>query len=195
MNYFLRMDEVEIENIKIEFCKFNKKGDILYAQMNEYDVLDLLRRGGSAKSKEFSLVSFIPPQIFRRFTAAQDLCKKLRTEYPDIHYTVRIGESDVRVLWREKDTKFWSNVGDKYIDELPPWEDNRKWNGMRNEMELPNYDKYSPLKNGRGSEKYKKDEEVVSERTEVKKLEGSSKRKETSPIKMGEQPSTKIVKS
>ena len=102
MNYFLRMDSVEIENIKIENCKFNRKGDILYAEMNEYDVLDLLRRGGSAKSKEFSLVSFIPPQIFRRFTAAQDLCKKLRTEYPENHYTARIGESDLEYYGERK---------------------------------------------------------------------------------------------
>ena len=195
MNYFLRMDEVEIENIKIEFCKFNRKGDILYAQMNEYDVLDLLRRGGSAKSKEFSLVSFIPPQIFRRFTAAQDLCKKLRTEHPENHYTARIGEKDVRVLWREKEMKYWSNVGDDYIEELPPWEENKKWNGIKNEMELPNYEEYSPLKSGRGSESYRKIEEGISVRHVVKKIESSGKRKETSPLKEDEQPNTKVVKN
>ena len=74
MRYFLRMEKEDIENIEILKTKFNRKGDILYAQMNEYTVLDLFRRGGSARNKEFSLVPFVPPQIFRRYRAAQELC-------------------------------------------------------------------------------------------------------------------------
>ena len=48
-----------------------------------------------ARNKEFSLIPFVTPQIFRRYTVAQDLCKKLRVENETDYYTVRIGMSDV----------------------------------------------------------------------------------------------------
>ena len=146
----------------------------IYAQMNEFTVLDLLRRGGSVRNKEFSLVSFVPPQLFRRYTAAQDLCKKLRVENEGKFYTVRIGMSDVVVLWKNREDKYWERIDEETMEELPEWEDNKKWMGMKSEMELPNYDEYSPLKNGRISE--------------------GTKRKEISPAKMEEQPLQKALR-
>ena len=54
------------------------------------------------------------------------------------------------------------------MEELPEWEENKKWMGMKSEMELPNYEEYSPLKTGRDSER--------------------DKRKEISPAKTEEEP-------
>ena len=81
-------------------CTFSKN-NTLYIQLEDREsTLEILKRGGIARKKnpELKITNFIPPQVFDRHIAAMNFCREQRESNPDILLTVRLGESDIKIL-------------------------------------------------------------------------------------------------
>ena len=182
LEHFLAMDSNTIQNIPILKTKINSKNNILYIETDPKVVTELFRKGGKAKTKEFSLVTFIPPQIFARYSAAQSMCKTLRENSTD-QYTVRLGTRDVTVSTRKEGEVHWSSVSNALKD-LPDWDFDRQWDGLSS-VERTHYTEYSPPKTSRQSDlqtEYFTDEE---------EFEDKSLKRTITPPNNKEQPSAK----
>jgi len=174
LSHFLKFTEEEIGDLKIVKTKHNDKSNILYMEMDPMSVLNLFRRGSKAKNKEFSLVNFIPPQYFSRYVEAQSMCKKLREENPENHYTVRLN-NDVDIMIREADEKYWNKLQGNYKQNLPEYDDSKSWNGLSTNVRQ--YDEFSPPKT------YRKSDELATgyDTDEGEVTADSGKRKNTPP--------------
>ena len=100
MKHYLKT-EVKLE--EIINTKRGKK-DTIYVQFATKDqAIEVLRRGGIAKSKnpEIKVTNYIPPQIFNRYRAAEYVAE-LRESSEEGMYTVRVSKTDVRILFKKE---------------------------------------------------------------------------------------------
>ena len=183
LTHFLQLDREEISKLNISSTKCNKANTILYITTSEDSVIDLFRKGSKARNKNFQLVNFIPPQIYARYTAAQEVCKKLREKYENEYFTVRINRNDVDIKCKSKDEIDWKNLDMDYKDDLPEIDYTKVWSGLTRDIERKEFEEFSPNKEGRKSD--------ALFTTDDEQKGSSSKRKEVTPIKESEKPKNK----
>ena len=133
--------------------------------------MELLTRGNIARKKnnEIRVSSFVPPQVFDQHLAALNFVKDLREEGSDTIWTVRLGESDVKILTKNIHDTQWI---DYQLPKLPNFNNNIFWEGLSSTKIRAKIDDFSPMKGTLPSEKV-----VIKEMTD-----SSMKRKEVSPL-------------
>ena len=103
--HFLKMDEDEFEDLDIEHITIGRRLDTIYIRLSNVDqAKEIFQRGAQAHSKDFKLCFFVPPQVFDRYKAAQDMCASIR-ENGDREVTVRFGMLDILVLERNSNNE------------------------------------------------------------------------------------------
>ena len=166
----------EVQSIKIYKTKQSKGKKILYVETDEENVIELFRRGSKAKNREYSLINFIPPQIFARYRKAQDICSMLRERYQEKQFTVRIEQKDISIKSRDKEDKFWKEISAEFIHELPDFEVDKEWDGLENVTDRKEYEEFTPGKNKRESDGVEEETEEKEELEEIV-IEGSNQKK------------------
>ena len=77
--HFLKMDEEEFNDLALEHITLGRKKDTIYVRFSEVNqAKEIFQRSAQARSKSFKLGSFVPPQVFNRYKAAQDKCATIR---------------------------------------------------------------------------------------------------------------------
>ena len=132
---FYKFNSSELDAVKIVETKYNKKMDgegILYfATEDKQDIVDLYIRKSECKRDKVSLRNFVPPQIFKRFTAINKLCKQKREENSQLKTQIRFGKSDLIVLTklRGSEDSFKAVNLEDFIGEadIPNYDHDIKW--------------------------------------------------------------------
>ena len=172
----MMMEDNEVEEIKIKKTKLSKEKKILYIETEQETVADLFRRGSMAKNRDYQLVNYIPPQLFQRYRKAQDICALLRQKHAEVQFTVRIEQKDISIKTRENKDKYWKDITDDFTHELDDWEMDREWDGLENTVDRKQYVEFTP---GKG----KRESESMLDRENLKRKEGITPPKGTTPKK------------
>ena len=145
----LRFDEKEIEEMEISDTQISAKGaNIIYIAMcNEMHIKDIRAKMAQVQDSELQMQDFIPPQIFKRYTALSKFAHALRTNDNTIKTQVRYGDRDVE-LWTKKRglNERYTQMDMKMIqqdEQLPRFDHSIKW--TRN-TEIPPRREVSPTR-------------------------------------------------
>ena len=108
--HFLKMNEEEFDDLDIEHITLGRRMETIYVRFSEVDqAKEIFQCGAQARSKDFKLCSFVPPQVFDRYKAAQDMCVTIR-ENESREVKVRFGMSDILVLERNSKNEPWQRL-------------------------------------------------------------------------------------
>jgi len=110
--------------------------------------------------------------VFDRHIAAMRFCKEQRESNPDILLTVRLGETDIKILSKTDLDSNWNQI--ELPKNLPKFNNNVVWEGLSQSKSTQEIEEFSPMKGALPSE------QTVAEM--VKQAEKQAKRKDVSPL-------------
>ena len=115
--------------------KVDGEGILYFATEDKQDIVDLYIRKSECKRDDVSLRNFVPPQIFRRFTAINKICKQKHEENSLLKTQIRFGKLDLEVLTKQrgsedsfKVTNLKDFIGDR---DIPEYDHDVKWKHHR----------------------------------------------------------------
>ena len=107
----LKMTEEEIKDFKIIDITRLKKEDAQRVYLHcetEEGPQYIIRKNIQIQNDEVRIVPFVPPQIYRRFSELSRLTFLARKENSNLKTQIRIGDSDLILLVRDKEEKEWT---------------------------------------------------------------------------------------
>ena len=139
LSRYYKYNNAELEAVTIVETKYNKKmgseGTLYFATKDKQDIVDLFIRKSECKRDDVSLRNFVPPQIYKRFSALNKLCKLKREEYSNLKTQIRFGKSDLEILTKIRGSEdpfkivnLKDFIGDK---DIPEYEHDVKWKPHR----------------------------------------------------------------
>jgi len=140
-----------LDPASIEKSKLGKKNTLYIQLVVRETALELLKRGGLARKKndDIKVTNLIPPQVFDRYLAALDYCKQCKDIDPGLIMTVRLGETDVRIMSKTESENDWRT---EVLPDLPSFNNNIFWEGLISTKIRPNIEEFSPMKGALPSE-------------------------------------------
>ena len=124
------MTEEEIKDLKIIDITRPKKEDAQRVYLHcetEEGPQYIIRKNIQIQNDEVRIVPFVPPQIYRRFSELSRLTFLARKENSNLKTQIRIGDSDLILLVRDKEEKEWTVTNLFRYGELPEIDFYKSW--------------------------------------------------------------------
>ena len=132
MSFYLKFEDEEINNMKINATQIAAKGDIIYVSFDDREnIKDLHVRAAECKNENVTLRNYIPPQYFNRYVFISNICKEMRNHNTDLKTQLRFGHGDVQILTKlkgsEEPYKVLPLENLEKFEQLPQYEHNIDW--------------------------------------------------------------------
>ena len=126
----MKLSTEEIKDLKIKNITRPQKDEVdrVYLHLEDEEGSKYLyRKVSQVNNTEIKISPFIPPQVFKRFSELSRLTFIARKNDINLKTQIRLGEKDIFLLTRHKDSKEWNLTDVNRFGKIPEMEWYKNW--------------------------------------------------------------------
>ena len=134
MEHFLKYSKESVDTLDIVTTHRSSKKEMetVYVTFgDEQPVKAIYRRAAMCRNEEMKLVTYIPPQIYKRYAKVEEICAQKRSNDREVKTQIRLGQSDLILLTKKRGDKYWEDVPLESLGGIPNIESNLDWSPGR----------------------------------------------------------------